>query len=95
MWLCFLNEVTNGDQEMVRFLRQWFGYSLTGDVTEQALVFVYGPGGNGKSVFVNVLTGITAEYAATPTMESLTVSKGERHSTDIAMLRGARIAGGE
>ena len=77
---------------MVRFLQQWFGYSLTADVTEQALVFVFGPGGNGKSVFINVLTGIMGDYAATPTMDSLTVSKGDRHSTDIAMLRGARIA---
>ena len=92
LWRRFLNEATNGDKEMVRFLQQWFGYSLTGDVREQSLVFVYGPGGNGKSVFINVLTGIMADYAATPTMESLTVSKAERHSTDIAMLRGARIA---
>jgi putative DNA primase/helicase len=92
LWRRFLNEATNSDEGMVRFLQQWFGYSLTGDVREQALVFVYGPGGNGKSVFINVLTGVMADYAATPTMESLTVSKGERHSTDIAMLRGARIA---
>jgi putative DNA primase/helicase len=92
LWRRFLHEATNGDEEMVRFLQRWFGYSLTGDVREQSLVFVYGPGGNGKSVFINVLTGIMADYAATPTMDSLTVSKGERHSTDIAMLRGARIA---
>jgi putative DNA primase/helicase len=92
LWRRFLNEATNGDEEMVKFLQQWAGYSLTGDVREQSLVFVYGPGGNGKSVFINVLTGIMSDYAATPTMESLTVSKGERHSTDIAMLRGARIA---
>ena len=92
LWRRFLYEATNGDEEAVRFHQQWFGYSLTGDVSEQSLLFVFGPGGNGKSVYINVLTGIMADYAATPTMEALTVSSGERHSTDIAMLRGARLA---
>ena len=91
-WRQFLHDATNGDGAMVRFLQQWFGYSLTGDVSEQALVFVFGSGGNGKSVFVNVLTNIMADYAVTPTIDSLTASKGERHSTDLVMLRGARIA---
>ena len=92
LWRRFLQEATNSDDEMIRFLQQWSGYSLTGDVSEQALVFVYGPGGNGKSVFVNVVSGIMADYAATPTMDSLTVSNGRQHSTDIAMLRGSRLA---
>jgi putative DNA primase/helicase len=92
LWQRFLNEAAGGDAELVRFLQQWCGYSLTGDVTEQALVFVHGPGGTGKSVFINVMTAIMDAYAATPTMEALTVSKGERHTTDIAMLRGARMA---
>jgi putative DNA primase/helicase len=48
IWLRFLNEATNGDEGMVRFLQQWCGYCLTADVREQALVFVYGPGGNGS-----------------------------------------------
>ena len=56
------------------------------------LVYVFGQGGNGKSVFINVLTGIMGDYAATRTMDSLTVSKSDRHSNDIVMLHGARIA---
>ncbi|ACL63243.1 phage/plasmid primase, P4 family [Methylobacterium nodulans] len=91
LWLAFLTQATGGDEGLTRFLRQWCGYALTGTVSEHALVFVYGPGGNGKSVFLNVLTGILAEYAKTAAMDTFTASKGDRHPTDMAMLRGARL----
>ena len=74
----------------MRFLQQWAGYALTGDVREHALVFLHGHGGEGKSVFVNTLTGIAGTYAMTATMDMFVASRGERHSTDLAMLRGAR-----
>ena len=49
LWLRFLAETTDSDAQMIRFLQQWCGYSLTGDVREHALVFVFGAGGNGKT----------------------------------------------
>lgn len=90
-WLRFLDEATGGDDALIRFLRQWCGYALTGLTREHALVFVYGPGGNGKSVFLNVLTAILAAYATTAAMDTFTASKGDKHPTDMAMLRGARL----
>lgn len=91
LWLAFLDEATGFDQELIRFLQQWAGYCLTGLTREHALVFVYGPGGNGKSVFLNVLTSILAAYATTAAMDTFTASKGDKHPTDMAMLRGARL----
>ncbi len=90
-WLAFLDETTDGDAGLIRFLAQWAGYCLTGDTREHALAFVYGSGGNGKSVFLNVLTGIMADYAVTSAMETFTASIGEKHTTDLAMLKGARL----
>lgn len=90
-WLAFLNEATGSDRELIRFLQQWCGYALTGVTREHALVFIYGPGGNGKSVFLNVITSILKDYAATSAMETFTVSAGDKHSTDLAMLCGARL----
>ena len=90
-WLTFLDEATGGDAGMIRLLRQWCGYALTGDTREQALVFLYGPGGNGKSVFVNTLTGIMGDYAVTAAMDTFTASFGQKHPTDLAMLKGARL----
>jgi putative DNA primase/helicase len=90
-WMDFLDEATGGDAELIRFLQQWAGYSLTGDTREHALVFVFGPGGNGKSVFLNALTGILKDYATTAAMDAFTHSHGDKHPTDLAMLRGARL----
>jgi hypothetical protein len=58
LWLKFLDEAAGGDQELIRFLQQWSGYCLTGVTREHALLFVYGAGGNGKSVFLNTILSI-------------------------------------
>jgi putative DNA primase/helicase len=90
-WLQFLQETTGGDAELMRFLQQWLGYCLTGETREHALLFIYGPGGNGKSVFLNTATRILADYAATAGMDTFTASKFDHHPTDLAMLQGARL----
>ena len=91
LWTRFLNETTQGDAGLQRFLQQVAGYCLTGDVSEHALFFVYGPGGNGKSVFLNVLAGLIGDYATTAAMDTFTASAIDKHPTDLAMLKGARM----
>jgi P4 family phage/plasmid primase-like protien len=91
LWLKFLREAMDGDEAMVTFLQQWCGYCLTGDTREHALAFAHGDGGNGKGVFMNTFTGIMGDYAVTAGMETFTASKHDRHSTELAMLRGARL----
>lgn len=91
LWLKFLDEATGNDLGFIRFLQQWCGYALTGVTREHQLVFVYGPGGNGKSVFLNMMTRIFGEYARTAAMDTFTSSKNDRHPTELAMLRGARL----
>lgn len=90
-WLTFLHEAAGGDDEMIRFLQQWCGYNLSGETREHALVFVYGPGKNGKSVFLNIVSYILGDYAVTAAMDTFVVSRGDRHPTDLAMLFGARM----
>jgi putative DNA primase/helicase len=90
-WQQFLAEVTGGDPELVRFLQQWSGYCLTGVTREHALVFVYGPGGNGKTVFLNVIAFILNDYANVAAMDTFTASRSDKHPTELAMLRGARV----
>lgn len=52
---------------------------------------MYGPGGNGKTVFLNVLAGLMADYATTAAMDTFAASTSDRHPTDLAMLQGARM----
>lgn len=90
-WLAFLAQVTGGDVELQAYLRRVVGYALTGVTTEHALFFLYGTGANGKSVFANTLTALLGDYATVAPMDMFMATTGDRHPTDMAGLRGARI----
>jgi putative DNA primase/helicase len=90
-WLRFVDEACAGKQDQIAFLQKMAGYALTGDTREHSLFFVYGPGGNGKSVLINILTAIMQDYAITAPIETFTAQKGESHPTELAMLAGARL----
>ena len=91
LWLDFLNQAMDGDQDLIRFLQIWTGYCLTGDTREQSLVFAHGDGGNGKGVFLNAISTIFGDYAVAAAMDTFTSSKYERHPTEMAMLHGPRL----
>lgn len=87
----FLLQIFDGDMEMVKYMQRLFGYSLTGVTTEQALFFLFGGGSNGKGVLTSTVRGILSSYHQTAAMDTFTASDHERHPTDLAMLRGARL----
>jgi putative DNA primase/helicase len=91
LWLRFLHETFGGDGELVAFSKRWAGYCLSGMTSEHALLFGWGPGGNGKSVFVNTLTAALGDYAVTASMDTFTAGRTERHPADLAMFQGARL----
>jgi putative DNA primase/helicase len=95
LWLKFLREATQSDDKLIRFLQQIAGYALTGDTREHALFYVYGPGGNGKGVFERTIKCVMADYAITTPMDMFMESYGDRHPTELAMLRGARLVTAE
>ena len=91
LWLRFLKDATRNDHPMMTYLQRIAGYCLTGLTSEHALFFIYGPGGNGKSVFLNILVHILGDYATNAPMDTFTLSKFQGHPTDLAMLKGARL----
>ncbi|HVI33181.1 phage/plasmid primase, P4 family [Phenylobacterium sp.] len=91
VWLRFLERITNGDRELQSYLQRVLGYALTGDTSAQALFFGYGTGANGKSVMIDTVAGLLGDYHKTAPIETFTESGGERHPTELAMLRGARL----
>lgn len=90
-WKAFLNDVTRGDVELIAYLQRMAGYCLTGITTEHALFFLYGTGANGKSVFVNTVSAILGDYATNAPMDTFMETRSDRHPTDLAGLRGARL----
>lgn len=94
LWLKFLDRVFDGDQVLISFMQRLAGYALTGKTTEHKVFFLHGGGANGKSVFLNALMQLYGDYARRAPIEALLAAKGERHSTDIAGLQGARLVVG-
>ena len=90
-FLRFLDRITGGDSALVAYLRRVFGYALTGDTREHALFFAYGTGANGKSVLLSTISGMLGDYHKTSGIETFTATNGDRHPTDLAGLRGARL----
>jgi putative DNA primase/helicase len=90
-WLGFLHRVTGGDESLIAFLKRMAGYAISGSTREHALFFVYGTGANGKSTFLGVITACAGDYHRTAAIETFTAAKGDRHPTDVAGLRGARL----
>jgi putative DNA primase/helicase len=89
-WLQFLAEVLP-DEETVNWAQRLIGYYLTGSTIEQILVFCYGLGANGKTIFVRVLLALLGECAIQSPMTMLLETQNERHSTELADLRGVRL----
>ena len=91
LWTAFLESATQGDAGLQGFLQRLAGYVLTGDITEEMLTFIHGPGQNGKGVFIGALSAIMGEYALAVPLEVFTVGARinlECHRADMA---GARL----
>jgi len=91
IWRKFLHRIMNGDAELEQFIQRMLGYSLTGAISEHAMFFAHGTGANGKSVLISTVAGILGDYHTTAPIETFVASQMERHPTDIAALRGARL----
>lgn len=81
-----------GRAPIADFLRRWFGYCLSADVSEQCFVVHWGSGANGKSTVMQMMQATSGDYAGTAAPGLLAASKGsDRHPTEIAALFGRRM----
>lgn len=87
-----MQDVFCGDAELIEFMRRALGYAVTGDRREQVLFFWYGLGANGKSVLAEFIQWLMGSYSIKLPATALMQSKGERHPTELAQLRGKRLA---
>ena len=86
-WIAFLNEVMDGDQQMVDFLSRATGYTLSADTSAQAMFFPYGDGCNGKGVFLEVVRHVMGGYGKDTSFETFVVTKNKNEArNDLAGL---------
>ncbi|MEY2502274.1 MAG: putative primase/helicase [Verrucomicrobiota bacterium] len=94
-WDAFLATVLNNDAELIAFIQRAVGYSLTGNVSEQCLLFLYGSGQNGKSTFAECLQHLFGGYALKTATSLYTLDhNGREPEPAIARLLGRRFVTG-
>lgn len=58
LFLQFLNEVFQEDEELISVVQEMFGYCLTAETRAEKAFVLYGAGSNGKSVLLSVLKAL-------------------------------------
>jgi putative DNA primase/helicase len=87
----FLDEIFNGDAELIAFVQRFVGYTITGCTHEQVLGLFYGTGANGKSTFINVLRAVLGDYAHNLPFSALELKQRSAIPNDIAGLEAKRF----
>jgi putative DNA primase/helicase len=91
-WSAFLERV-QPDPAIRSYLQRAAGYSATGRVSEHVLFFHHGGGANGKSTKIETLRDVLGEgeYAKSAQPDLLLAKRQDRHSVELADLRGMRL----
>ncbi len=99
-WVEFIKDTMrdnegNKSEELYNYLHKVLGYCITGDTKEQCFFILYGDGGNGKSVVLNIMERIFTDYSSKIAVKNLTndgreASVGQANSA-IASLTKSRL----
>ncbi len=87
----FVNDIFEGDQDLISYVQRAIGYSLTGSTAEQCLFILIGDGANGKSTFVNVISKLLGDYSKAAASQTLVAKGSTSVGDDLVDLVGARF----
>ncbi len=90
-FLAFMNFATNGSADLHDYLQEIAGYTLLGVNNRHLLFFLYGPTGTGKTTFTEALSHAIGDYATTSQPETFMTASSDRHTTNLAVLKGFRM----
>jgi putative DNA primase/helicase len=88
----FMMEITNNDEELIRFHQVSLGACLSGAVEGHWLLFWYGVPRAGKNTLGELVEALMGDYARTIPASTLMSKKFEGHPTEMANLQGIRLA---
>ena len=94
-WEQFIDEVTESDKELARYIQKALGYALTGDTRYECFFILYGATSrNGKGTLCETIMQLVGDYGRTANPETIAkrrYSDSRSPSEDIARLVGARF----
>jgi putative DNA primase/helicase len=92
VWEAFLRRIFAGNEVLIGYVQRFFGYCLTGKVSEHVLVILWGSGANGKSTLLNtILYVLGQDYAIKAGRDLFMAKKQDGHPAQIARLFGKRL----
>jgi putative DNA primase/helicase len=92
LWTKFLDRIMATNDDLIGYIQRIAGLCLTGANSIQELWIFYGGGANGKSVFVDTLSYILADFAGVAPESLLIVRRGSpEHPTEVAGLHRKRL----
>lgn len=91
-WNDFLNQVTNGDEELAEYLQMAAGYTLSGSIAEECFFIVSGRKQTGKSTFTTAVESAMGSYADVSSAEVFMKRYGkEAPREELVKFAGARM----
>jgi P4 family phage/plasmid primase-like protien len=92
IWESFVDTIFDGDDELISFVQRLLGYSFYGEVRDNILAVLHGNGANGKSTLIETILAAAGDYGSKAPHTFLMSKRNESHPTDVARLKGVRIA---
>ena len=90
-WARFLDEVFDGDQDLIGFIHRYLGYAATGITREQVLALFWGVGGNGKGVLMHLVAWVLGDYFCNMSFSTIELKQRATIPNDVAALDGMRV----
>lgn len=91
LWIKFLNEVFDNDQELIDYVQLVCGICAIGKVYIEGIIISYGDGGNGKSTFWNTIAKVLGTYYGKISADALTTNCKRNVKPELAEVRGKRL----
>jgi putative DNA primase/helicase len=88
----FMQEVTGGDEDLIRFHQVSLGACLSGAVESHWMLFWIGNGRNGKNTLGDLIMYILGNYARKTPATTLMAKTHQEHPTELMNYRGIRLA---
>ena len=87
----FLDEVFEGNADLVAFVQRAAGYSIAGDVSEQVVFICHGTGANGKSTLMGAWRAAIGAYAHNAPFSAFELRQQAAIPAELADLAGRRF----
>ncbi|WP_419930424.1 DNA primase family protein [Candidatus Poriferisodalis sp.] len=91
VWNSFLDHVTLEREDLRRYLLRLAGYTLCGMPREEIIILLKGEGGNGKGIFLRVLSELMGEHSIQVAPDFFKPTAVFRHTTELADLHNRRL----